>query len=470
MGSPTELVEAQTFERRRLTSALVSGSPRGGREDQRGPARAVVGGLALAVLVCAGAVVARLLSPGPPDDWTSRGLIVSEDTGQAFVIVPEDGEEDADGSAGEGTGAELRPVANLTSARLVLGSDVEPTVVSQEAIDGQRAGPEIGVPGAPASPPPPALLVQTGWTACASAAREPLLRMGGVEPQPVAGAAQVVAVRGAFYLVVDVQVDGERPAAYALALPDTDAVDNLLVSLGLPARVLAPRVPRAWLDLVPTGAPLSWASFGLSEVGTRPSGWDAAGVPGRARVGDVLVDPVGEAVVMTRDGPAGLDPFAAAVYGHTRMPTGSAPALIPVRRLPDLARVRWPAGDLHWPTRLPVPLGSGPCALLDADVGTAAVVRLVARTADDSGSGAPAVVVDPGHGALVRDVRPGHDPVSVLVDDAGRAHPVEGEDTLDRLGYADVVLPDVPHAWVRLFEAGSPLSRDRALCGRVSCG
>ena len=25
-------------------------------------------------------------------------------------------------------------------------------------------------------------------------------------------------------------------------------------------------------------------------------------------------------------------------------------------------------------------------------------------------------------------------------------------------------------AWMRLFEAGAPLSRERALCGRVSCG
>lgn len=468
MGSPAELVEAHTFERRRLASALVSGSPHPGREDQRGPVRAVVGGLALAVLLCAGAVVARLLSPGPPDDWTSRGLIVSEDTGQAFVIVP----EDADDGADEGAGAELRPVANLTSARLVLGSDVEPTVVSQDAIDGQRVGPEIGVPDAPTSPPPPALLVQTGWTACATAAREPVLRMGAVVPQPVPGAAEVVAVDGVFYLVADAQVDGEPPAAYALPLPDTDAVDNLLVALGLPARVLAPRVPRAWLDLVPTGAPLSWASFGLSGAGTRPTGWAAAGVPDRAGVGDVLVDPAGDAVVMTRDGPAGLDPFAAAVYAHTRMPTGSAPAVVPVRRLPDLARVRLPAGDLHWPTRLPEPIGADPCAVLVTTGDSAAIVRL-ARAPEGDGvldPGAAGVTVEPGHGALVRDARAGRDPAPVLVDATGRAHPVEGEDTLDRLGYADVVVPTVPHAWVRLFEAGAPLSRDRALCGRVSCG
>jgi hypothetical protein len=89
VGSPSELVEAHAFERRRLVTALVSGSPRAGEEDRRGPVRTVAVGLALAVLLAAGAVVARLLAPGPPDDWTSRGLVVSEDTGQAFVIVPE---------------------------------------------------------------------------------------------------------------------------------------------------------------------------------------------------------------------------------------------------------------------------------------------------------------------------------------------------------------------------------------------
>lgn len=468
MGSPSELVEAHTFERRRLVTALVSGSSRAGEEDRGGPVRTVAVGLALAVLLAAGAVVARLLAPGPPADWTSRGLIVSADTGQAFVIVP----EDADDGQDDGAGAELRPVANLTSARLVLGPDVEPAVVSQDAIEEQRIGPEIGIQDAPASPPPPGLLVQTGWTACATGAREPLLRLGGAMSRPVAGAGQVVAVDRDFYLVADIEAVGEPPAAFALPLPDTDAVDNLLVALGLPARVLAPRVPRAWLDLVPTGAPLSWASFGLSGAGTRPSRWDVAGVPGRAGVGDVLVDPAGDAVVMTRDGPADLDPFAAAVYAHTRMPTGSAPALITVRRLPDLARVRLPAGDLHWPARLPVPLGGDPCAVLVTAEDSAAAVQLAPPPVDEGALdlGEAGVAVDPGHGALVRDVRAGRDPEPVLVDGRGRAHPVEGEDTLDRLGYADVLLPDVPHAWMRLFEAGAPLSRERALCGRVSCG
>ena len=117
-------------------------------------------------------------------------MIVSADTGQAFVIVP----EDADDGQDDGAGAELRPVANLTSARLVLGPDVEPAVVSQDAIEEQRIGPEIGIQDAPASPPPPGLLVQTGWTACATGAWEPLLRLGGAMSRPVAGAGQVVAV------------------------------------------------------------------------------------------------------------------------------------------------------------------------------------------------------------------------------------------------------------------------------------
>jgi hypothetical protein len=203
-------------------------------------------------------------------------------------------------------------------------------------------------------------------------------------------------------------------------------------------------------------------------------GWDAAGVPGRSRVGDVLVDPAGEAVVMTRDGPAAIDPFAMAVYTHTRTPTGSAPAVVPVRRLPDLARTRLPTGGLHWPTRLPVPVETDPCAVLVTAEDSAAVVQLAATPEgdDDWDLRAAGVAVDPGHGALVRDVRAGRDPSPVLVDSTGRAHPVEGEDTLDRLGYADVVLPAVPHAWMRLFGAGAPLSRELALCspGESSVG
>ena len=92
-----------------------------------------------------------------PDDWKKPGLIISKDTGSAYVIV----EDSSD--------PELRPVINSTSAKLILGADAKPTLIAQDTIDDQRIGDDIGILGAPASVPTPSLLIDTGWTACTAA-------------------------------------------------------------------------------------------------------------------------------------------------------------------------------------------------------------------------------------------------------------------------------------------------------------
>ena len=45
----------------------------------------------------------------------------------------------------------LRPVINITSAKLILGDDAEPRIVPQAAIDEQIVGDDIGILGAPAA-------------------------------------------------------------------------------------------------------------------------------------------------------------------------------------------------------------------------------------------------------------------------------------------------------------------------------
>ena len=63
------LVEAYSFNRRRLVDAFVSGAL-GGREiDRARPGRTIAGGLALLVLLLAGAAILRILSPSLPEEW-----------------------------------------------------------------------------------------------------------------------------------------------------------------------------------------------------------------------------------------------------------------------------------------------------------------------------------------------------------------------------------------------------------------
>ena len=83
MATKRDLVEAYSFSRRRLVTAFVSGAPGGREVEPTRPGRTIVGGLALAVLLVAGAAIAGVFAPKDPEDWTKPGLIVSKETGAA---------------------------------------------------------------------------------------------------------------------------------------------------------------------------------------------------------------------------------------------------------------------------------------------------------------------------------------------------------------------------------------------------
>ena len=112
MATKRDLVEAQAFNRRRLVTAFVSGAPGGREVEPARPGRIVVAGVALTVLLVAGAVIAGLFTTRTPDGWAQRGLFVSEERGVAYVIT-----DDAEPTV-------LRPVVNITSAQLILGADM----------------------------------------------------------------------------------------------------------------------------------------------------------------------------------------------------------------------------------------------------------------------------------------------------------------------------------------------------------
>ena len=197
MAGRRELLEAAAYERRRLLTALVAG--RLEAEPAR-PGRVVVAGVALAALTVAGAALAGVLAPGTPVDWTRPGLVVSRETGAAYVVL----------DAGPPV---LHPVANATAARLVLGSAHAPTVVPERDIAGRRIGAEVGVAGAPASLPAVDRLVDSGWTACTEDGAGVRLRIAqppAVRAAPAAGL--VVRSGGRAFLLAPAGVAGAGPA------------------------------------------------------------------------------------------------------------------------------------------------------------------------------------------------------------------------------------------------------------------
>ena len=106
MATKKDLVEAQSFSRRRLTTAFVSGAPGGREVEPHRPLRAVVGGLALTAVLVLGSMAFGWLRSSLPADWQDNRLIIAEDSGARYVSLK----------------GLLHPIVNTTSARLLIPS------------------------------------------------------------------------------------------------------------------------------------------------------------------------------------------------------------------------------------------------------------------------------------------------------------------------------------------------------------
>jgi type VII secretion protein EccB len=468
MATKKDLVEAYSFSRRRLVTAFVSGAPGGREVEPARPGRTIVAGLALAVLLVAGAAIAGIFSPSVPDDWAdSPGLIVSKETGAAYVIT----EDAVEKASGTNTGPVLRPVINITSAMLILGSDVTPEIVPQSAIDAETIGDDIGILNAPASVPTGDLLIEDGWTACTDerhGIRMTVTESPGVRDVP--GSGFVVESDNAYYVIARARPEGaEEPRAYSYRLPDNRGVrDDILGDLGLEFSARATSVSQDWLAVFPAGGALEADSFELDGTGDPVTyAGSETGVPDGARVGDYLEGDEG-AFLLTEEGPAPLDPFALAVYANLSGP--DQPRRL---RTDDLSvgRALEPYLSAHWPDTLLEPVFGEHCARLQPRAGEAPVVELATDPTDEASStavdaGERSVAVDPGRGAYVLsgdwNDRTGGSPY--LIDAKGNANALVGSGTPALLGYDGFDAPVVPDAWVELFDEGVPLSQDGALC------
>ncbi len=438
MAAKRDLVEAQSFSRRRLLTAFVSGAPGGQELEPTKPMRGVLAGIMLSVLVVIGSLAWGALR-SDPDDWHANRLVVVKGEGTRYVAL-----NDA-----------LYPVVNTTSARLAIEPGQFAVVeLAPRVIAGTERRETIGIVGAPDAPPRPEALVTTGWTACVATDDEATgvaTSVGTSVPTQAGGA--VVAQLGEETFVV---VGGLR---HRVAQADLSSV---LRAVGLET---APRVtvPGAWLNLFPEGSPL--APLTMQGAG-RPA-------PSRAGLADLDVGTVvrvasaGSAdrwyVVDGRGDLAVLSEFATELYQL------GEPAAQEVTRTPaqvaDAGTAASPVAPADWPSAPvePITAERAPCAVLTT--GEDATVELVST---DEAPPAGVHVV-PGGGALVlaRSAAGGAG-VHVLVDEMGRRFGLPtvdagDEDVLARLGYSAEHVTVVPPAWADLFETGPDLTVEAAL-------
>ncbi|WP_333894623.1 type VII secretion protein EccB [Mycolicibacterium gadium] len=141
-------VSGWRFLLRRVEHAIVRRDTRMFDDPLQFYSRAVSAGIVIAVLICLGAALLAYFKP-----LGKRGsdtLLVDRTTNQLYVVIP--------GSD------QLRPVYNLTSARLVLGNAGTPVAVKSDELDRMHKGQPIGIPGAPYATPVGG--ASSTWTLC----------------------------------------------------------------------------------------------------------------------------------------------------------------------------------------------------------------------------------------------------------------------------------------------------------------
>ncbi len=456
MATKKDLVEAHAFSRRRLVTAFVSGAPGGREVEPVRPGRVLIGGIALSVLLLAGAAIAGFLLGRPPAQWLAEGsFIISKDTGEQYVVMR--GEPDA----------LLQRVPNFVSAQLLLGkSELTPFTVRDKYIRTVQLGEDLGIEGAPAGLPSAAELVDDGWTACTG---DGLGIKIAVQETPsvedLAGSSFLVSSGGKEWLIATAPpVGSQEGRAYRFPMPaDPTQASTLGIRLGFGASPV--EVDQEWLNLFPDGDPVEAASFGVKNAGQPVPYGDTAEDLSRFSVGDLLRSTSGTYFLLGDEKPQKLDDFAAAVYDVV----GQRAAEITDDLSAQFGDPEYPS---EWPSAIPAAVTAGSlCGVLHPAPGADARVSLATNptgAADPAGAdpidrGRHDVEVAPSAGAYVLagsdEAAAGGTPY--VIDTKGEKYEL-GPAVPTYIGYEDVLPPLVPSTWLEFFDDGVALTTNKA--------
>ncbi|NRQ39074.1 type VII secretion protein EccB [Nonomuraea sp. NN258] len=457
MQTRKDLYQAHRLMTQRLGLALLQAEPDLPESPMRRQNVATFAGILIAVLITAGFGIWGMLKPGNATKLKEAGqLLVEEETGASYIYDQRDGT--------------LRPVANYTSARLLLDSqDVKVRTVSAESLAGFRRGQKLGIQGAPDSLPKPERLVKAPWSACVAE-----------------GAAGVGGVRKPYVTLIAGTDVGGRPVG-GDALVVNDGQQSWVLWAGLRLRVTnvdrltdqtPRRVPPSWINTIPAGA-----DFAAPPVAAR--GRRVAGPGGtQARVGQVFTVPpaAGAAArwyVQYPDGLAAIthtqamlllqDPASKTAYGRqpVRELTIDAASANAVRQ--SASRIRG-GGLPETMPRFRAPSVAEPLCAVYADtvkgsVKSSLTVGGTMRLSPPAVSGSPDKVDQvllPAGTAVLAGQLPGEGKLASvqqfwLVTDQGRRFRLASPDLVGKLGYSAADIAPVPTQLLRLIPDGPAL-------------
>jgi len=471
-------VNGYRFLLRRLQHALIRADSRMIHDPMRGQMRALLTGVAVAVLVAGAAGVLAFFKPVP--NFGNSTIMLSDTDGALYVRI----------------GDRLHPALNLASARLAAGRNETPGRVDRKFLDTVARGPAVGIIGAPSAIHAGEDMSTSAWTVCDSTVTPPVTAAHGatslettvLASDPALGpdvspatTEQALLVRsgGGTYLLYDgvrAAIDPTDPVlTAALRL---DGAQPREVSVGL-------------LNAFPLVAPIR--PIRIDGVGAATSY-----LPADFPVGSLArtTDSRGDQLYVVL--PEGLQPVSAETadiirYGNPESAAAREPAAISPARLGQLPVVHvlgvddYPATSLNLATAEAAPVV---CMSWERRVGDASASTRVLlgnrlplprdaqpvqlASADGAGPGLDAVYLKPGTGAYVQAANPGSGPALgdlFYVSDLGLRYPVKDEATAAILGLAgvresrDVPEHAMPAPWpiLSLLPPGPRLSQEAAL-------
>ncbi|MFC3849131.1 type VII secretion protein EccB [Corynebacterium hansenii] len=419
-------ISGHRFLVRRVEHALVRADARMLHDPLRTRGRAVAAGAALLVLVLAGTVIFGLIRPR--DGTADADLLLVRDTGALHVRIDD----------------RVHPVANLASARLVLGQPAEPVRVGGGALGDVPAGHPIGIAGAPAiaASDPPGAPAAVG--VCENA--EPALHEPVAVRSTVARTGGLPADDGVAALLGDGErlwlVHGGRRALIDAADP---ALARSLGLAGAPVRPAGPALLRALPEAPPVTVP---EVPRVGEATAWPAPFDLVGR---------VVEVADRRVAVLSDGAVEVPPVLADVFA-ARFGSASATepelAAVPVAAAPDAGSL--PGEITEW-----APADGWLCVDADARDTSVTVGKPPAGVVPYPGADGPGPAMDGFSGGAPGTVAVDTGAGVHLVTVDGTRHQVENRRALAVLGYHSAV--PVPWRVLASLREGPELTRAAAL-------
>ncbi|WP_059011599.1 type VII secretion protein EccB [Streptomyces specialis] len=484
MASRKDELNAYTFAKRRTVAAFLRPAPTVTGEDAPRPLRAVLPGMIVGALIVAGFGAWGMFRPSVPEGWDEPGenVIIGSDSTTRYVVLETDGR------------AQLHPVLNLSSARLLLDdpSDLSIVSVDEEELDSGTIprGPTLGIPYAPDRLPSAEEAAEAKrWAVCeqpgsgANAVQRAVFVLADRDAQRVEGPGRLTGGD-----VLFVRSTGEDQALYLVDPAGTKyRLDERGEDLDLLLRLLTRGDPQPvgeeWLATLPEGTPIAYPDL-PGTVGA------PAGVPGLVPEADVVgtvlrattgggpqqyvvlpgqVVPVSDFTARLLLGSRALDPLGQAGEPLDIGAAGFVPA--PPEEALD--------HGLDWPTEPVRQVNDGSrdtlCSVLlsvDGDGGTEQAVWAGDAYPAPVAPGATTAYVTPGTGLLYRQMQGEETGAGgvFLTTDTGLRYAVQatatGEEETDqaqlKLGYGDVTPVPVPASWSTLLPTGPRLDIDSA--------